>query len=163
MPRRNKSSFARANDRKKTSGYLERKRKGANVSRFSIEYPRGEDRSLKWSALHKAWLGYKIALSETFFDRMYYAQLIQDIQSDLGIARASFPQLGLLGDVTFLYDKMKESELQDSHDELWYKEYKKRRKQHIKEIVDSSRISDEEKEWLYDGVIPEYAERLIMV
>lgn len=164
MPKRNRSHFARANDRKKTSGYFERSKKGARVSRFTLEYPRGDDRSAKWSALHKAWIGYKIAMNkETFFDRMYWAQLVQDIQSDLGVARASFPQLGLLGDVTFLYDKIKESELQDSHDELWYKEYKKRRKQHIKEIVDSTRISDEEKEWLYDGIIPEYAERLIMI
>jgi hypothetical protein len=39
--------------------------------------------------------------------------MIQAIQTDLGIARSSFPQLSLLGDLVFLYDKDKELELQE--------------------------------------------------
>lgn len=164
---RSQTHFARANKRKLSSENFERSKKGARITRFSIEFNRGDTRSTKWTALHRAWIGYKIANNpvngESIFDRMYYAQLIQDIQSELGVARTSFPQLGLLGDITFLYDKIKELELQNEHDELKYKEYKKKKKEYIKTIVDSSMITDEEKNWLYDGVIPEYAERLIMV
>lgn len=164
---RSPTHFARANKRKLSSENFERSKKGARITRLSIEFNRGDTRSTKWSALHRAWLGYKIAndprKGEGMFDRMYYAQLIQDIQSELGVARTSFPQLGLLGDITFLYDKVKELELQNDHDELWFKEYTKKKKQHIKTIVDSSMITDDEKNWLYDGIVPEYAERLIMV
>lgn len=162
-----KTNFARANKRKKTSENFERYKKNARISKLGEEFPRGETRSTKWTALHRAWIGYKIANNpkngESIFDRMYYAQLIQDIQSELGIGRASFPQLGLLGDITFLYDKVKELELQNDHDELKFKEYKKKKKEHIKTIVDSSMMTDDEKNWMYDGVIPKYAERLIMV
>ena len=39
--------------------------------------------------------------------------MIQMIQTDLGIARSSFPQLSHIGNLVFLYDKDKELELQE--------------------------------------------------
>jgi hypothetical protein len=68
--------------------------------------------------------------------------------SDLGLQRSSFPQLGLLGDVVFLYDKVKEWEIQDLDNELSIEEYKKQKRAHIKEIVHSSMLSEQEKEWM---------------
>jgi hypothetical protein len=41
-------------------------------------------------------------------------QMIQIIQTDLGLKRSSFPQLSLAGDVIFAYDIEKELELQRS-------------------------------------------------
>jgi hypothetical protein len=41
-------------------------------------------------------------------------QMIQNIQTDLGLKRSSFPQLSLAGDVIFAYDIEKELELQRS-------------------------------------------------
>jgi hypothetical protein len=59
--------------------------------------------------LHKAWIGFKRANNprngEPLQDKLYWASMIQAIQTDLGIARSSFPQLSLLGDLVFLYDK----------------------------------------------------------
>jgi hypothetical protein len=70
--------------------------------------------------------------------------MIQAIQTDLGIARSSFPQLSLLGDLVFLYDKDKELKLQEQHDEIWYKDYKKKKRQHIREIIDASTMTEKE-------------------
>lgn len=65
-----------------------------------------------WGALRKCWRGYKLAKcsnDETLMRE--YANRIQKIQKELGIPTASFPNLGILGDIFFLYDKNKEMEL----------------------------------------------------
>ena len=64
------------------------------------------------------------------------------------LQRTSFPNLGLLGDYIFLYDKEKELELQTEEDELWFKQYKKNKRAQIQEIVDASMLSEQEKEWM---------------
>ena len=66
----------------------------------------------------------------------------------LGLQRTPFPNLGLLGDYIFLYDKENELELQTEEDELWLKEYKKKRRAHIQKIVESSMLTEQEKEWM---------------
>jgi hypothetical protein len=119
-------------------------------------------------------MGYKIAKNpkngESFQDRLGWAIKIQNIQTDMGLQRSSFPDLGLLGDSVFTYDLEKELELQTDHDELWFKEYKKKKRAHIQEIVDSSMLTDEEIEMMreYGPVLlkdPEgrYVERVVMV
>jgi hypothetical protein len=45
----------------------------------------------------------------------------------MGLQRSSFPDLGLLGDSVFTYNLEKESEIQAEHDDLWLKEYKKKK------------------------------------
>ena len=176
--RSNRRHFARQNHRKKTSDQYEKKLKNVQLSQFSadkwIPCPSGYTRSQGWNALSKAWLGYKIANNprngETIQDKLFWAQTIQNIQTDLGLKRSSFPQLSLAGDVIFAYDIEKEFELQDQHDELWFKEYKKKKCAHIQEIVDSSMLTDEEIEMMreYGPVLlkdPEgrYVERVVMV
>lgn len=47
-------------------------------------------------------------------------------------------------------------ESEDLDNELWLKEYKKKRRAHVQEIVDTSFLSQEEKEWLYEGFISIY-------
>ncbi len=170
--------FARQNHRKKTSDQYEKKLKNVQLSQFSadkwIPCPSGYTRSQGWNALSKAWLGYKIANNprngETIQDKLFWAQMIQNIQTDLGLKRSSFPQLSLAGDVIFAYDIEKELKLQDQHDELWFKEYKKKKRAQIQEIVDSSMLTDEEIEMMreYGPVLlkdPEgrYLERVVMV
>lgn len=73
--------------------------------------------------------------------------MIQNIQTDLGLKRSSFPQLSLAGDYVFAYDLEKELELQTEHDEFWLK-YKKRKAARIQEIVDASMLTKQEKEWV---------------
>jgi hypothetical protein len=96
--------------------------------------------------LHKVWIGFKRANNsrngEPLQDKLYWASTIQAIQTDLGIARSSFPQLSLLGDLVFLYDKDKELELQEQHDELWYTDYKKKKREHIRKIADASMMTE---------------------
>jgi len=107
---------------------------------------------------------------ESLQDKLYWASMIQVIQTDLGIARSSFPQLSLLGDVVFLYNKDKELELQEQHDELWYTDYKKKKKEHIREIVDASMMTEKEIEEMREEFGPaiqmdsqnRYIERIIM-
>ena len=99
-----------------------------------------------------------------------WASMIQSIQTDLGIARSSFPNLSLLGDIVFLYDKNKELELQEQHDELWYTDYKKKKREHIREIVDASMMTEKEIEEIQEEFGPaiqidarnRYIERIIM-
>jgi hypothetical protein len=97
-------------------------------------------------------LGYKIAKNpkngESFQDILGWASTIQNIQTDMGLQRSSFPDLGLLGDSVFTYDLEKELELQTDHDELWFKEYKKKKCTHIQEIVNASMLTEQEKEWM---------------
>jgi hypothetical protein len=46
------------------------------------------------------------------------------------------------------YNLDKELELQDQHDEL--KEYKKKKRAHIQEVVNASMLSEQEKEWMQE-------------
>ena len=114
-----------------------------------------------WGLLHKAWIGYKRALNprngETFQDRLRWAVTIQNIQSDLGLQRTSFPTLGLNGDYIFTYNESKQMELEDLDNELFLKEWKKKRRAPIQEIVDASKLTEQEKEWM-----KEYASHSLM-
>jgi hypothetical protein len=104
-------------------------------------------------------LGYKISKNpkngESFQDRLGWATTIQNIQTDLGLQRSSFPNLGLLGDSVFAYDLNKELELQAKHTDLWLKDYKKKKRAHIQEIVHSSMFTEQEKEWM-EEYVPQY-------
>ena len=97
-------------------------------------------------------MGYRISKypknGESFQDRLGWAITIQNIQTDMGLQRSSFPDLGLLDDFVFAYDIRKQLELQDQHDELWFKEYEKKRRAHIQEIVVTSMLNEQEKEWM---------------
>lgn len=156
--RSNRRHFARQNHRKKTSDQYLKKFKNVVLSQFRADKwtpcPSGYTRGQGWSALSKAWWGYKIANNprngESFQDRLGWAITIQNIQTDMGLQRTSFPTLGLLGDCVWAYDLDKELELQDQHDEL--KEYKKNKRVHIQEIVDASMLTEQEKEWIEEYV-----------
>jgi hypothetical protein len=74
-----------------------------------------------WGALRKAWKGYKLAKYDGDEPKMReYAKRIQTLEEQIGIPTASFPNLGMLGDLFFLYDKDKERELrtQYMHDNI---------------------------------------------
>ena len=178
--RSNKRHFARQNHRKKTSdGYeFEKTPRKLVLSRFTgdgwVPCPSGYTRGQGWGLLHKAWIGFKRANNprngESLQDKLYWASTIQSIQTDLGIARSSFPNLSLLGDVVFLYDKEKELELQEQHDELWYTDYKKKKREYIRQIVDASMMTEKEIEEIREEFGPAikmdagnwYIERIIM-
>lgn len=139
--------------------------------------PSGFTRGQGWGLLHKAWIGYKRSLNprngESFQNRLYWAVTIQNIQTDLGLQRSSFPTLGLHGDNIFTYSLAKQIELEDLDNELWLKEYKKKSRAHIQEIVDASMLTEQEKEWMKEyasqfttdithGKENRYVERIIM-
>jgi hypothetical protein len=130
-----------------------------------------------WNCLFRAWLGYKISKNpkngESFQDKLGWAIMIQNIQTDLGLQRSSFPDLGLKGDHVFAYDLSKQMELDDLDNELWLNEYKKKRRAHIQDIVDASMLTEQEKEWMKEyasqfttdithGKEKRYVERIIM-
>ncbi len=154
--RSNRRHFARQNHRKKTSDQYLKRFKNVVLSQFRADHwvpcPSGYTRGQGWSALSKAWLGYKIANNpkngESFHERLGRAIAIQNIQTDLGLQRSSFPCLGLEGDYVFTYDLSKQMELDDLDKELWLKEYKKKRRAHIQEIVDASLLTEQEKDWM---------------
>jgi hypothetical protein len=53
--------------------------------------------SQTWGALHKAWKGYIIAKNKDELDKLlYYAEVIQKLQGELGLPMSSFPSLGLI-------------------------------------------------------------------
>jgi hypothetical protein len=174
--RSNRRHFARKNRRKKTSdGYeFEKKPRKLKLSQFTgdgwVPCPSGYSRGQGWGLLHKAWIGFKRSINprngESLQDKLYWASMIQSIQTDLGIARSSFPNLPLLGDIVFLYNKDKELELQEQHDEIRYKEYKKKKREHIRQIVDASRMTekeiDEMREEFGPAIQNSYVERVIM-
>jgi hypothetical protein len=177
--RSNRRHFARQNPRKKTSDQYEKKFRNVVLSRFSadkwIPCPSGYTRGQGWNCLFRAWLGYKISLNprngESFQDRLYWGQLIQSIRTDLGLLRASFPNLGILGDVVWMYDLNKQSELEDLHNEMELEEYKKKKLAHIREIVDASMMTDKEIELMKEEFGPgiqmdaqnRYIERITMI
>jgi hypothetical protein len=174
--RSNRRHFARQNQRKKTSNQYEKKFKNVQLSQFSadkwIPCPSGHTRGQGWNCLFRAWLGYKISKNpkndESFQDKLGWAIMIQNIQTDLGLQRTAFPDLGLEGDYVFAYSISKQMELEDLDNELWLKEYKKKRTAHIQEIVNGSMLTDQEKEWL-EAYTPQFTtdinrqvERIIM-
>ena len=154
--RSNRRHFARQNYRKKTSDQYEKKFRNVRLGQFRadewIPCPSGYTRGQGWNCLSHAWLGYRISKNpkngESFQDTLGWAITIQNTQTDMGLQRSSFPDLGLLGDSVFAYDIRKQLELQDQHDELWFKEYKKKKRAHIQEIVDASMLTEQEKEWM---------------
>jgi hypothetical protein len=77
-------------------------------------------------------LGYKISKNpkngEPFQDRLGWAIAIQNMQTDMGLQRSSFSDLGLLGDSVFANDIRKQLELQDQYSEQWLKVYKKNKR-----------------------------------
>jgi hypothetical protein len=166
--RSNRRHFARQNHRKKTSDGYEHEKKPRKLvlSRFTgdgwIPCPSGYTRGQGWGLLHKAWIGYRISCNprngETFQDRLRWAVTIQNIQTDLGLQRTSFPTLGLLGDYVWAYNLDKELELQVQHDELWFKQYKKEKRAYIQKIVESSMLTEQEKEWM-EEYIPQFVTR----
>jgi|GEM_PF-659749 len=154
--RSNRRHFARQNHRKKTSDQYLKRFKNVQLSQFRadkwIPCSSGYTRGQGWNCLFRAWLGYKIANNprngETIQDKLFWAQMIQNIQTDLGLKRSSFPQLSLAGDYVFVYNQEKELELQDQHDELWFKKYEEKKRAHRREIVNGSMLSEQEKEWM---------------
>jgi hypothetical protein len=128
-------------------------------------YTRGQT----WGALHRAWIGFKIAnRKEGYLERLNWAIKIQNLQSDLEIQRASFPHLGLLGDRIFLFDKEKEEEIR-SAEELTKEEYEEYRRQknqkrnHIRQIVHIDELTDVERECLPDFYGSDKVERISLV
>lgn len=117
--RSNRRHLARQNRRKKTSDQYEKKFKNVQLSQFSadkwIPCPSGYSRGQGWHCLIRAWLGYKISknpkYAESFQDRLGWAIKIQNIQTDLGLQRSAFPDLGLEGDYVFAYSISKQMEL----------------------------------------------------
>jgi hypothetical protein len=102
-----------------------------------------------------------------------YAVIIQNIQTDLGLQRSAFPTLGLEGDCVFAYSESKHMELVDLDTELFLKEWKKKKRAHIQEIVESSMLSEQEKEWMEEYALQSlpgqtydnangYVERVVM-
>ena len=78
--------------------------------------PCGFKNSVTWGALKKCWKGYKRAKADGDEILMReYATRIQTLEGQLGIPTASFPNLSLLGDIFFLYDKDKERELRQQY------------------------------------------------
>lgn len=61
-------------------------------------------------------------------------------------------------------------ELPEQHDELWYTDYKKKKREHIREIVDASMMTEKEIEKIQEEFGPaiqmdarnRYIERIIM-
>jgi len=162
--RSNRRHFARQNYRKKSSDNYERKFKNVQLSQFGADMwlpcPSGYTRGQGWNCLFRAWLGYKISKNprngESLQDRLGWAIKIQNIQSDLGLQRSAFPELAIEGDYVFAYSESKHMELVDLDTELLLKEWKKKRRAHVQEIVNSSMLSEQEKEW-----VEEYASQFI--
>jgi hypothetical protein len=163
--RSNRRRFARQNPRKKSSDQYLKKFRNVQLSQFRadkwIPCPSGYTRGQGWNCLFRAWLGYRISKNpkngESLQDRLGWAIKIQNIQTDLGLQRTAFPDLCLEGDYVFAYSISKQMELEDLNNELWLKEYKKKRRVHIQEIVDASMLTEQEKEWM-----EEYASQSLM-
>lgn len=154
--------FARQNYRKKSSDQYVKKFRNVQLSQFSADHwipcPSGYSRGQGWNCLFRAWLGYRISKNpkngESLQDRLGWAIKIQNIQSDLGLQRSAFPDLGIEGDYVFAYSLSKQMELEDLDNESWLKECKKKRRAHIQEIVDASMLTEQEKEWMEGNTSP---------
>lgn len=84
----------------------------SDVRQHGLILPCGYGLGPSWGALKKCWKGYKLAKAQNDVDLMTeYANRIQKLEREIGIPTASFPNLGIMGDVFFLYNKDKEREL----------------------------------------------------
>jgi hypothetical protein len=82
------------------------------TSRRELLLPCGFMLGQSWGALKKAWRGYKLAKATDDEKLMReYATRIQTLETQIGVPTASFPNLGMLGDIFFLYNKEKEHDL----------------------------------------------------
>lgn len=84
--------------------------------RVDLTLPSGHLYGPSWGALKKCWKGYRYA--KAYNDDLLmreYAHRIQKIETELGIPTASFPNLGMMGDLFFLYDKDKEMALRQKY------------------------------------------------
>ena len=62
--------------------------------------PSGYTVGQTWGALHKAWLGYCIALHKNEGEKtLYYASIIQKLQRELGIQVREFAEVDMFGSV----------------------------------------------------------------
>ena len=95
-----------------------------------------------WGALRKCWIGYKRAkAADDEILMREYAGRIQKVEEELGIPTASFPNLGMLGDIFFLYDKEKEMDLRQQymHDNIVCDRYDV---QNIEELVEKGEAKE---------------------
>ena len=59
--------------------------------RYSKLLPSGYYKNQAWGAMHKAWVGYMIAISKGEWDKEeYYAKIIQKLQRQLGLEVSKF-------------------------------------------------------------------------
>ena len=59
--------------------------------RYSRMLPSGYHENQVWGALHKAWVGYCIAISKgEFGKKIKYAKIIRKLQTDLGLELTDF-------------------------------------------------------------------------
>lgn len=94
-----------------------------------------------WGALKKAWIGYKVAKREDDEQLMReYAKRIQTVEKQIGIPTASFPNLGMIGDIFFLYDKDKEQDLRQKymHDKIVCDKYDI---DNVQELIDQDKAT----------------------
>ena len=62
--------------------------------------PSGYTVGQTWGALHKAWLGYCIAVNKNEGEKtLYYASIIQKLQRELGIQVREFAEVDMFGSV----------------------------------------------------------------
>lgn len=100
--------------------------------------PSGYSISQCFNVLRKLWYAYRRAIgTDNDIDKMEkYAKAIQDVQKDMGIKTASFPHLGLYGDVLILNDKNGRRAVYEDHSALKKKqeEYEKWQAENAKKI-----------------------------
>jgi hypothetical protein len=87
--------------------------------------PSGFTAGQSWGALHKAWLGYCIALHKDEGEKtLYYASIIQKLQRELGIQVREFAEVDMFGSVIgkeesnlAIIDPLTNEKIQDAKDE----------------------------------------------
>jgi len=114
--------------------------------------PSGYSISQCFNVLRKLWYAYRRAIgTDNDIDKMEkYAKAIQDVQKDMGIKTASFPHLGLYGDVLVLNDKREKRLVFVNHSALKKKqeEYEKwqvEQAENAKKIQEKLQKPDKEK------------------
>jgi len=84
-----------------------------------LKCPSGYSISQCFNIMRKMWWAYKGALQQQNLEKMEkYAKAIQGVQKDMGIKTASFPHLGLYGDVFILNNKKGERIVLEDHSAL---------------------------------------------
>ena len=154
--RSNRRHFARQNNRKKTSDQYEKKFRNVQLGQFRadewIPCPSGYTRGQGWNCLFHACLGYRISKNpkngESFQDRLRWASNDSEHTDRHGIAKKFVSGFGITWRFCFHIWPRKRIGIQKTNDELWFKEYKKKKCAHIQEIVDASMLTEQEKEWM---------------